>query len=143
MGVAYQVTFFLFWLQMNSFDLMLPKTRKKEKEIKSNFLKIVVSMWRWSASLTFWGGGACNEPFDLPITKKEKKTCSNLWMLSKKKFLLEDWVISLWPSYIGKRTITLSKAYGIKAWWYWGYLGEHNNKQFPCSSFLLVWFSLV
>jgi hypothetical protein len=35
-------------------------------------------------------GGGCNEPFDLPITKKEKKTYSNLWRLSKKKFLLED-----------------------------------------------------
>jgi hypothetical protein len=60
--------------------------------------------------------GCQNEPFDLPITKKkEKKTYSNLWRLSKMKFLFEDQVISLWPSYISERRTTLSKAYGIKA----------------------------
>lgn len=31
------------------------------------------------------------------------------------KFLFEDQVISLWPSYISERRTTLSKAYGIKA----------------------------
>jgi hypothetical protein len=50
-----------------------------------------------------------------PSQEKKKKTYSNLWMLSKKKFLLEDQVLSLWPKYIGERRTTLSKAYGIKA----------------------------
>jgi hypothetical protein len=96
-------------------------------------------MWRWSASSTFFLGVAMSHL----ITRKRKKTYSSLWRKSKKKFMFEDQVISLWLSYIGERRITLSKAYGIKTWWYWAYLGEHNNKQFLCSSFLLVRFSLV
>ncbi len=116
-----------------------PKRRRKEK--KSNFLKTIVSMWRWSASSTFFLGVSMSHLI-YPSQEKKKNTYSNLWMLSKKKFLLEDQVLSLWPKYIGERRTTLSKAYGIKAWWCWAYLGEHNNKQFPFSSFLLVWFSV-
>jgi len=65
-----------------------PKTKKKEKKIKkislnSNFYVKIECFFNFFLSVAM-------SHLIYPSQKKEKKTYSNLWRLSKKKFLLED-----------------------------------------------------
>jgi hypothetical protein len=58
--------------------------------------------------------------FDWPATKKLK-----LWRLPKTKFLLEERVPSLQPTYRAEKRTTLGKAYGIKLRCHWEHFEEH------------------
>jgi len=49
-----------------------------------------------------------------------------LWKLPKiEGSILKYKVSSLWPTYIGERTMTFAKAYGIKVRCYGEHVGEH------------------
>jgi hypothetical protein len=59
--------------------------------------------------------------FDWPITQKKKKLLS---LPNTEGYILEFLVPPLWPTYIGERSITFAKAYGIKVRCYGEHVGD-------------------
>jgi hypothetical protein len=62
---------------------------------------------------------------------------------------LEDGMPSLWPTNIGEKRTTLSKAYGIKVWCYWeqveenisnlgNLMGTHYEKKNPINHLCFI-----